>query len=202
MTPQSIQVTTAPEFEPLTLAEAREFCRIDDDSQDSTLTICIKAARERIENGTHRAIVTQTIRFTLDCFPATYPATYNNQSIGGPPILVPRPPLVSVSSIAYIDTTGTTQTLSASNYTVDSYSEPGRIVPAYGYSWPSTRDVPNAVTITCICGWTTTTIPARAKLLCGLLTHYEFDQRNPVNVGNVVNEMPMAVESQLNFSMV
>lgn len=195
---QSIQVTVAPTFEPLTAAEAREFCRIDDDSQDGTLDLCIKSARERIENDTSRSLVTQTLRMTLDAFPNSCDDRYesNERDEGSEDaIIVPRPPLVSVSSITYVDTSGATQTLSTAAYTVDTYSEPGRIVPAYGYSWPSTRDVPNAVTITFVAGYTATTLPARAKLLCGLLTHYEFDQRNPVNIGNIVNEMPLAVKT-------
>lgn len=192
---QSIQVTTSPTFEPLTAAEAREFCRVDDDSQDSTLDMCIKAARERIENDTSRALVTQTLRVTMDAFPCAADRTYASENLNIEAIQVPRPPLVSVTSITYVDTDGATQTLSASRYTVDTYSEPGRIVPAYGYSWPSTRDIPNAVTIVYVAGYTTTNIPARAKLLCGMLTHYEFDQRNPVNVGNIVNEMPLAAKT-------
>lgn len=190
LTFESINTTVAPTFEPLTVTEAREFCRIDDDSQDTTLATCIKAARERIETETRRAICTQTIRVTLDKFPRG-----DDDDSDDFAIVVPRPPLQSVSSITYIDTTGTVQTLATDRYTVDSYSEPGRIVPAYGIYWPTTRDVPNAVTITAVVGYTAATMPARVKLLCGLLTHYEFDQRNPVNVGNIGNVMPLAVES-------
>lgn len=185
LTFESINTTVVPTFEPLTVTEAREFCRIDDDSQDTTLATCIKAARERIETETRRAICTQTIRVTLDKFPRGDDDDRDDFAI-----ILPRPPLQSVSSITYIDTTGTVQTLATDRYTVDSYSEPGRIVPAYGYSWPSTRDVPNAVTITFIAGYTAANLPARAKILCGLLTHYEFDVRVDGKA-----DIPLAVES-------
>lgn len=36
---------------------------------------------------------------------------------------------------------------------MDDKSEPGWIVPAYGYSWPSTRDDVNAVIVTYVAGY-------------------------------------------------
>jgi hypothetical protein len=45
------------------------------------------------------------------------------------------------------------QTLPAADYWVDAVSEPGRVLPAYGCSWPSTYSMPNAVRISYTCGW-------------------------------------------------
>ena len=68
-------------------------------------------------------------------------------------IKVPMPPLQSVSSIQYQDSNNATQTLAASNYTVDTDREPGRIVQSSTGSFPSTYPDLNAVTITFIAGY-------------------------------------------------
>jgi uncharacterized phiE125 gp8 family phage protein len=53
-----------------------------------------------------------------------------------------------------VDTDGTTQTLSTSRYQVDAKRRPGRMRPAYGYSWPATRpSTVNAVTVTFVAGY-------------------------------------------------
>lgn len=77
-----------------------------------------------------------------------------------------RPPVQSVTSVEYVDTAGSTQTLASSRYQLDASSAPGRLRPAYGDSWPTIRLIPNAVTITFVAGYlTAAAVPAIAKRL-------------------------------------
>lgn len=79
-------------------------------------------------------------------------------------ISVPKPTLQSVTSITYVDTDGATQTLPPSAYLVDSKSEPGRITPAYGLVWPTTRWQTGAVTIRFVAGYAdSASVPACIK---------------------------------------
>jgi uncharacterized phiE125 gp8 family phage protein len=111
-------------------------------------------------------------------------------------ILVPRPPLISVSSITYVDGNGTTQTLSAAAYKVDTDSEPGRITPAYGYCWPTTRAEINAIAITYVAGYATrAAVPASIKQAMLLLIGHWYENREAV--GQVGGTVAMAVESLL-----
>src|SRR5690606_26498646 len=183
----SLKQTTAPTAEPLTREEGKPHCRIDADltDEDALLDIYIAAARDRAEQRTGRQLMPATWKLYLDCFPSWI-------------IRLPRPPLVSVTSITYVDTSGVTQTLSSSLYEVDTASEPGRIVPAYGQSWPATRGEMNDVIVTYEAGYGETVAAARgampANLKLGML-HYVaqwFRQREPVNVDNIINELPMA----------
>jgi uncharacterized phiE125 gp8 family phage protein len=67
---------------------------------------------------------------------------------------IPKPPLQSVSSIKYKDDDGTETTWSASGYIVDTDSEPGRVVLAYGESWPSVTLYPAApIQVTYVAGY-------------------------------------------------
>lgn len=129
-------VTTPPASEPLTLEETKLHLRVEHSADDTLINTLIQAAREVAEDLTWRAVVTQTITLVLDGFPS--------DGI----IELPRPPLIQVDSVQYVDTNGETQTLTAdSDYQVDAYSEPARIVPAYNQTWPSTRPIANAVTV-------------------------------------------------------
>lgn len=55
-----------PGEEPVTLAEAKAWCRIDTDDDDALVTALIAAARLEVESFTGRALITQSWRLTLD----------------------------------------------------------------------------------------------------------------------------------------
>jgi hypothetical protein len=58
-----------PGEEPVTLAEAKAFCRIDGDGDDALVSALIAAARLQVESLSGRALVTQTWRLTLEDVP-------------------------------------------------------------------------------------------------------------------------------------
>jgi len=111
---------------------------------------------------------------------------------------VPVPPLQSVSSITYLDNNGDSQTLAASKYDVDASSEPGRIAPAFGETWPDTRDVNNAVTVTFIAGYTTAAlVPDTIKHAIKMITGHWYENREEVVIGVTSKQLERAVTSLL-----
>lgn len=166
----SLELTSAPATEPITTAEAKTYCRVDVSTHDTLIGLLVTAARQQAEARLRRQIVTATWKLRLDAFP-----------IGSDPIEVPRPPLSSVSSIAYVDTDGATQTWSSSEYQVDAYTHPGRIVPAYGYSYPATRPQMNAVTVTFVAGYgAAASVPELLKTALKAMVCDWFENRLPV----------------------
>lgn len=135
--------TVTPSEEPITLAKAKLWCRIDSDdtSQDDEITELIKAARLRCEKVAGIALVTQTWKLTLDAFP--------DDGL----IRLPRPPLASVTNIKYLDTSGVEQTLATTEYRVDADSKPGLIQEDSGKAWPAIYDVVAAVRVTYVAGY-------------------------------------------------
>lgn len=119
-------------------------------TSDPLLNLLIASARAAAETELHRYLVTQTLDAYLDHFPR-----YPNPRFCdfGTKYDITLPPLQSVSSITYVDTDGVTQTLAADQYLVDVKSAPARIAPAYGVSWPSTREQNNAVIIRFVAGY-------------------------------------------------
>lgn len=135
----ALSLTTGPASEPISLTEAKAQLRLEISADDDLVTDLIQGAREAVEDITKRQLITATWKLTLDAFPAE--------------IVLPLPPLQSVSSIKYYDTDGNQQTLSSSLYSVDTQSQPGRITPAYGESWPDTRTINNAVEVNFVAGY-------------------------------------------------
>lgn len=171
-------VTIAPTIEPLTVAEVADHLRCDSSTELSPL---ITAARQYCETYTGRAFISRTLRYTLDAFPCE----------GF--IELPRPNLLSVTSVSYVDTDGTTQTLSTSDYTVDTDALPGRIVLNYGESWPSTRCQLNAVTILYKAGYGTTTasVPETIKAAMKLFIGDLYENREGAIVGTIHTDNPI-----------
>ena len=58
-----------PGEEPVTLAEAKAWCRIDAADEDALVSALIAAARLQVESLTGRALITQTWRLTMACAP-------------------------------------------------------------------------------------------------------------------------------------
>jgi uncharacterized phiE125 gp8 family phage protein len=136
-----LTLLSAPATEPLTTTEAKLHLREDGAGQDDLVAALIKAARERAEMETERAFITQSWRLTLDAFPLC----------GF--IRIPKPPLISVESVKYIDSNGMLTTMSTSDYVVDTSGPFGKISLAYGVSWPIPRYEPNAVRLEFTCGY-------------------------------------------------
>lgn len=141
--PLTITQTVAPTVQPLTVKQAKDHLVIEHDSDNTNINRWIKSARRYVEKTCELQLITATWVHRLDCFPLTKRRA----------IKPPRPPLLTVSSIKYLDTAGTQQTLAAANYRVDIYSMPGRITEEHGKVWPTTRAVTNAVEVTYTAGF-------------------------------------------------
>ena len=58
-----------PAVEPLTLAEAKAYLRVEADDDDTVIAALIAAARLHVEAQTQTALITQGRRLVLDCWP-------------------------------------------------------------------------------------------------------------------------------------
>lgn len=185
----SLKLYTAPAAEPISLAEAKLHLRVDIADDDELITAQIKAAREYVEQLANRSLITQTWEYTLEAFP------------DGNQIVLPRPPLVSVTSVVYTDYTGTAATFSSLYYTVDTYAEPGQIVLKYGQLWPAVAlATVNGVCIRYTAGYGATgaSVPQRLRQAILLLLGHWYENREAVQFGNLMpQELPFAVQALL-----
>lgn len=174
----------APAGAPVSLDDAKLHLRIDGDAENATIERLVRAATSNAERLTNRAFVTQRWALTLDRFPGC------NQ-----PIKIPLPPLQSVESIKYFDSTDTEQTLPASDYVVDPGGLLGQVLPAWRKSWPSISGRPMGVRIEFTAGYGDANAVPPDIVSAILLLVGSLDQnREAVVIGTIVNELPMGVE--------
>lgn len=169
-----LAIAIQPEIEPISLIEAKNHLRVDSDftADDNLISGLITAARQEAEHICRRALITQTWKLAIDYFPAPNMnvssanwygpqwgiapgplSVVRQDGITGYEIYLPMATLISVDSVEYIDQNGHQQTLNPSAYKVDTFSSPARLVPAYGTTWPGTRNEINAVIVTYQCGY-------------------------------------------------
>lgn len=142
---------TAATSEPVLLDEAKQHAKIEFEDENKLIESWISEARQIAERTTRRQLLTATWRLYMDSFPTIGTRSRYHEDTS---IVIPRPPLQSVTNIQYVDTAAATQTLSSSVYTVETTTEPGRIHLAYGQSWPATRSVKSACWVNYVAGYT------------------------------------------------
>jgi uncharacterized phiE125 gp8 family phage protein len=97
----SAQCLVGPATEPASVAELRDWLKIDAADEDAILASLLKTARVTLEGWTRRAFVSQTWRFT-----------YSGSSMDGP-IRLPLGPLVSVAALRLYDEAGVETSVSS-----------------------------------------------------------------------------------------
>lgn len=175
-----LSLITAPATEPVNIAEAKAHCRVDFNDDDALISGLIVTMRQRAEAITRRALITQRWRYITDGFPvgsliarqwrfATNTAPYGVLSL-------PKPALISVETVKYIDTAGVLQTLAPAAYEAHAEELMGGVVPVYGTTWPDTRAQMGAVQVEYTAGYgAASAVPQAIKswMLCYIAAAYE-----------------------------
>jgi len=172
----TLLLITPPAIEPISLAEARLQCRIDDTVDDTLLAIYIQSARQQAEHRLGRSLITQTWERVLDAWPTD--------------IRLGRPPVLSVVSVTYIGADLQEHTVPSTDYALDSTTEPGYVIPVS--TWPTAADVANAVRVRFTCGYgpAATDVPAPVRSWMLLTVGALSAQREAVDLSGRSRELP------------
>lgn len=154
----TIKITDAA-IEPITLAEAKLHLRVDASDDDARIGGFIAAVRQECEVILGRSLIETTWELVRDDFPDA--------------LRLDVPRVLSVEWVKYIDVNGAQQTLNPADYVLDDASEPAYVVPAYGKTWPGTRDEINAVRVRFKAGYGTTAAAVPAVIKAWLLERLE-----------------------------
>ena len=181
--------------EPVSLIEAKLHLRLavtaDEaaayTTEDTMLSRLIEVARDEAEHYTGLSLVTQT---HIEYF-ADWPA--------GDYLVLPYPPLSSVTELAYMIDGDTTWTVvAAATYDVDTTTTPGRITLVTSETWPTDTLRPaTPIRVTYVCGYEAHDVPQGIKQAMLLRLTDLYEQRGQIVVGTTVNEIPRAVERLL-----
>jgi uncharacterized phiE125 gp8 family phage protein len=114
--------------EPVTLAALKARIKLTSTADDAQLTGLITAAREFAERISNRCLAARQLMDTRDGFP--YPTKE---------LVIPRPPIVSMDSVEYLeDDYQTWTTWDPSEYWVALNNFPAVLQPRRGYTYPPT----------------------------------------------------------------
>lgn len=182
-------VLVAPPIdEVFSLEEIKAHLRVDHDAEDDLIGIYQAAARRYIEDRCWIALMPQTWDVFLDRWP------------WGRSLELPKPPLMSVAYVKYIDASGNEETWPEVSYSIDA-GLPGRIVLNPGQSWPSVELHPvNPIAIRIDVGFAdAASVPeALRQALLLLVGHFYANREAAVVVaGMVAIQTPLAVDSLL-----
>lgn len=179
---------TPPAQEPVSLADAKAFMRVEHTDDDSLITSLIVSAREQAEQRTGRALINRIVELSLDTFP--------------PGAIDLRLPTVqSVSSVTYTDAAGAPVIMDAGDYTLDAATPPaGWLLPSDTLGdWPTTYDSVNAVRIRFVTGYgaspDTVPEPIRTWIKVRAGTLYKF--REEFLTGMSVSDVPVSAIDSL-----
>ncbi|WP_430009970.1 head-tail connector protein [Methylophaga lonarensis] len=175
--------TVPPEAEPVTLQEARDQVRADNNDEDALLSEYIAAARDYCEKRTGLPLMPQTFVLYADRFF---------------PEMVLKPNLLEVVAVRYLDVNGDEQTVDAADYVANKVGTLGSVYPAYQQQWPQTLPVKNAVQVEFKCGFASRNkVPDSIRSAMKLLIGHWFLNREAVVIGATVSELPAGVEMLL-----
>lgn len=177
------RVTDQPEFEPVSLADAKTHLEYTGTAKNAYINSLIKTARRICEGYSGLSFVTQERSVKMDHFPAV--KSY---------IEVPYGPVQTIDSFTYLNENGTTTTMvEDTDYIVDTHSGICRLFPIDDNGeidlWPT--DVkwrPNAITIQYTAGYDEAVnepLPEQAKQAMLMQIGAMFEQREDARGGEV-----------------
>jgi gp6-like head-tail connector protein len=194
----SLELVTPPATEPVTVTEAKAHARIETTADDTLLEGYITGARELVERTTHRALITQTWRLTLDCWPgsedapwfsgvAELPVSYAD-GVGGSFVEIRKAPFLAISSVQTLDESDTATTWASSNYYVDKRLGFGRLIKKQGVVWPTivNRDF-GAIRINFTAGYGTlaSTVPVALRQAIKDIVAHWYENREAAGEGSL-----------------
>lgn len=176
--PSAVTVAAA---ELVTLADARLQARTELDAGfDDELTRLITVARNHVEKYCNIRIGSQTIVAKCDSFADL--------------ARLPDAPVTSITSIGYVDSDGTPQTLSTDIYELRADDLEAAVVLKFNQSWPAIQPG-SRITVTAVVGYATAPPAVHHAML--FLVAYWFSVHEPVNIGNISSDLPQTFDALL-----
>jgi len=181
-----LALITPAATEPVSTSEAKAHLRVDTSDEDTLIASYVSAAVKYIETQTG-PLITQTWDYKVN---REWPLVDNYYSI-----YLPFSPVQSVTSVSYVGIDGNTQTLSAGLYqTVLSAPNP-YLTKAYNQDWPQIRDIPDAITVRFVAGYTNAAaVPAPIKSAILLMVGRLYEHREEVIAGVSAGIVPAGIE--------
>lgn len=177
---------TPPAVEPVALAAAKAYLRVDHDTDDDIISGLISAARLQVEAQTRRALITQTWQLRRDSWPAD-----------GRLMVLPAPLREIVAARVY-DADGSPHAIDLQAFTSDGASAPAVIgfVP-WSLPVPSREVAGIEIDVEAGYGDEPADVPMPLRRAIELLVAHWYENRGLIAVGQSVAVLPATVAAMI-----
>jgi uncharacterized phiE125 gp8 family phage protein len=166
--PMTAYLLAGPAAEPISLAEAKAHCRVDDDAEDGLMATLIAAARIHVEAASGRALIAQSWRLVLDAWP--------RDGV----VRLPVGPATALTAVTAYDADDTPHELATGQFRLD-----GAGVPALLLAPPAVEGMPalrsrRGIEIDFVAGYgeAGTDVPEDLRQAVRVLVGYWFENRD------------------------
>ncbi len=175
---------TAPASEPLSLADAKAFLRVEHDDDDAVIAALIAAARNHVEALTRLGLMTQTWRIVRDDWPRDGR-------------IRPRlGPLQSVAAARIYNEVGVVSTIDVARFVTDTASG---AIAAPGWSLPQPGRAAAGIELDVVIGFgaAASDVPQVLLQAIRMLVSHWYENRSLVAIGQTVAMLPPSVNAMI-----
>ena len=172
---------SAAGFAVVSTADAKEHLAVLHSDHDTLIASLVGYSTELVQNMASIQIPQKTLRVTLDSFPSDE-------------IILPRPPVQSITSIKYYDSDNVLQTWSNTEYESDLYADSPwvpnlnntRIRPSSGFVWPTVYSRIAPIQINYVSGWkTAASVPGPLIQATKIVLADLYEHREDIVIGHI-----------------
>lgn len=176
----SAMLLTAPAVEPVSLAEAKAFVRVEHNDDDDIISALIAGSRIHIESQTRRALITQMWRLVRDAWPASGR------------IDVRPGPLQTLNAVRLLDAEGNAATVDLQAFVPDKAASALAFAP-WSLAAPGRIAAGIELDVTVGYGDAAIDVPEPLRQAIRLLVAHWYDNRGLAAVGQTVAILPSTV---------
>lgn len=182
----ALVMRTAPGCEPISVAEAKAYLRIDGSSEDILISSLILTSRLHIEAALGLALISQGWRLVLDRWPRS----------GA--VKLPLRPMQDITEVRVLDADGIPKIVNANSYVVDTAGVPPRLIATVA-GWPKQGRAANGIEIDLTAGYggEAKDVPEPIRQALLMLVAHWYEHRDPVEIGSDAVAIPSGVSRLL-----
>jgi uncharacterized phiE125 gp8 family phage protein len=182
----SAMLLSGPAVEPVTLAEAKAYLRVEHDDDDDVIAALIAGARVHVEAQTRRALITQSWRLVRDAWPED-----------GRIAVLPAP-LRALTAARIYRLDGTTQALDTAAFIVETALAPALLCFASG-ALPAPGRVAAGIELDIEAGYgdAPADVPGDLRQAIKSLVAHWYENRGLIAAGQAVAVLPGTVAATL-----
>lgn len=185
-------LVTGPGALPVSLADVKDYCRVDHDEEDNLLQALLDASVAHVQARVGKVLINQTWRADWDGRVSSFRR------------YLPVVPVSSITEIAYTDRDGADQTATIGDFHLVASEDEAWLEPKRGKVWPALDASPSALRITYVAGFggEAAVVPANLALAIKQIVAYWYEYREAVVVSGQPMELPLSAQVLINQSRI